>query len=625
MERLKSLYTEVSPDYTSLAFAGGRFFALKTQPPKLQPFLVVMEDLDDETNEKVVVDPNSLDPSGGVSIDFYVPSHDGRKVAVSLSKGGSENGTVHVYEVEEHQQLADKVHRVNYPTGGGSVAWNPNGDGFWYTRYPAESERSPEDLHFYQQVYFHRIGTDSKGDAYAIGKEFPRIAEVQLKSARDSLYVLATVANGDGGEFAHFLMDPRGRWTQVTQFKDKASLGSLGHDGYLYLLSRKDAPKGMILKLPLSRPELRRAKVVVKEGTSSITRFVTTKSSIAVICIDGGPSTVAVYDLEGASHESVGTEPVSDVSEALAADGDLLLLRCESFVTPPAWYAYERGDLKTRKIRLEVKPSADFSDCEVVREFATSKDGTLVPMSIIRRKGIRLDGNNPALMTGYGGYGLSISPYFRSRRRLWIDRGGIYVVANVRGGGEYGEGWHFAGNLTRKQNVFDDFIACAQHLIKEGYTSPSLLAIEGGSNGGILMAACLTQRPDLFRVVVSRVGIYDMLRVECDPNGEFNTTEFGTVKNREQFRALYAYSPYHKVREGEKYPSILMPAGEHDGRVNPANSRKMVAALQYSSSSGNPVLLRWSGTSGHGIGTALDEQINADADAFSFIFSEMGL
>ena len=222
----------------------------------------------------------------------------------------------------------------------------------------------------------------------------------------------------------------------------------------------------------------------------------------------------------------------------------------------------------------------DFDDIEVVREFATSKDGTKVPLNILRKKGLKRDGRNPTLLYGYGGYGISLTPGFDSTRRIWFDAGGVYVVANLRGGGEYGEQWHKAGNLTHKQHVFDDFIAAAEHLIKRRYTDPSKLAVEGASNGGLLMGAFLTQRPDLARAVVARVGIHDMLRVELDPNGQFNITEFGTVKDPEQFKALFAYSPFHHVRDGVKYPAVLLTTGENDGRVNPAQSRKMAARLQ---------------------------------------------
>jgi len=239
---------------------------------------------------------------------------------------------------------------------------------------------------------------------------------------------------------------------------------------------------------------------------------------------------------------------------------------------------------------------------------------------------MKLDGTNPALLTGYGGFGISTTPGFLgSFARLWLDQDGIFVDANIRGGAEYGEEWHKAGNLTHKQNVFDDFIACAQYLVEHKYTSPAHLAILGGSNGGLLMGAAFTQRPDLFRAVVSFVGIYDMLRVELDPNGEFNTTEYGTVKDPEQFKALYAYSPYHHVKDGNAYPAILMPTGENDHRVNPMQSRKMIARLQAANNSDHPILLRTSSSSGHGIGTALDEAIEENADVFSFLFDQLGI
>jgi len=280
----------------------------------------------------------------------------------------------------------------------------------------------------------------------------------------------------------------------------------------------------------------------------------------------------------------------------------------------------------TRAAAISVVP-IKFDDAEVVRDFATSKDGTRVPVNIIRLKTTKLDGTHPALLTGYGGYGISTKPFFQGRfARLWLDQGGIFVETNLRGGAEYGEEWHQAGNLTHKQNVFDDFLACAQYLIDQNYTSPARLAIVGGSNGGLLMGAAFTQRPDLFRAVVSYVGIYDMLRVELDPNGAFNVTEFGTVKDPDQFKALYAYSPYHHVKDSAAYPAILMPTGENDHRVNPMQSRKMIARLQAANSSDRPILLRTSSSAGHGlIGASLDEQIEQDADVFSFLFDQMGI
>jgi prolyl oligopeptidase len=318
--------------------------------------------------------------------------------------------------------------------------------------------------------------------------------------------------------------------------------------------------------------------------------------------------------------------PLSAVYGAVPVGGGDVLFFTTTYVDPPAWYRYDAASGKAIRTALFDTSPIKLDDAEVVREFATSKDGTRVPLNILRLKGAKLDGTHPALLTGYGGYGISTKPFFQGyTARLWLDQGGIVVDTNLRGGAEYGEEWHKAGALTHKQNVFDDFLACAQYLIDQKYTTPAHLAIMGGSNGGLLMGAAFTQRPDLFRAVVSFVGIYDMLRVELDPNGAFNVTEFGTVENLDQFKALYAYSPYHHVMDGAAYPAILMPTGENDHRVNPMQSRKMLARLQAASASDHPILLRTTSSAGHGMGTALDEAIDQDADMFAFLFDQLGI
>ncbi|HET9761859.1 MAG TPA: prolyl oligopeptidase family serine peptidase, partial [Casimicrobiaceae bacterium] len=264
-------------------------------------------------------------------------------------------------------------------------------------------------------------------------------------------------------------------------------------------------------------------------------------------------------------------------------------------------------------------------DAVVERDFATSKDGTRVPVTIVHRRDAKRDGGNPALLYGYGGYGITMVPWFSPLLRLWLDYGGVYAVAGVRGGGEYGEPWHLAGNLTHKQNVFDDFTASLELLIDRKLTRPGKLAIMGGSNGGLLMGATLVQHPELVRAVVSQVGFYDALRWELQPNGEFNVTEFGSVKNAEEFRALHAYSPYHNARDGVAYPAVLLSAGDNDGRVAPYESRKMTARLQAATSSPNPILLRTESAAGHGIGTALSTRIEEEADVYAFLVDQLGM
>jgi prolyl oligopeptidase len=620
-EQLKQLYSQASARYARLDFRGGVLFAMKFQPPKEQPALVALPSVDDPGSESVIVDPNRLDATGGTSIDFYRPSIDGKYVAVSLSKGGSESGDVYVYATADGHALDDVVPRVNGGTAGGSVAWNADGSGFYYTRYPRAGERSGVDLNFYQQVYFHKLGTATGQDTYSLGKDFPRIAEIQLATSEDGRYTLAAMANGDGGEFAHYLLGPDGHWKQIARLSDEIPSVHFGRDGYLYLISRKGAPMGRVLRLSLDRPDLTVAKTVVAESKVVIDDIVPTLHRLYIHDLAGGPSQVRIFDLAGHPMGLIPVPPVSAVQQALGTGGDEILLQITSYLDPGAWYRFDPATGKAVRTALAEKGAADFSDAEVVREFAISKDGTKVPLNIIRRKGTKLDGKNPTLLYAYGGYGISMTPAYAVRRRPLLDHGYVLVVANLRGGGEYGEAWHRAGMLGKKQSVFDDFAAAAQHLIARRYTTPAKLAIEGGSNGGLLMGAALTQHPELYAAVVSHVGIYDMLRVELHPNGAFNVTEFGTVKEPDLFRALYAYSPYHHVVDGTKYPPVLFLTGDNDPRVDPANSRKMTARLQASGSA-PLVLLRTSGKSGHGIGTALSERVAQDADVIAFLVGQ---
>ncbi len=646
-ERLHKLIDASSASYYNLQYRAGKLFAIKYQPPQQQPMLVVMRSADDPASAKVIFDPNAASAKGSLSMDFYAPSFGGKYVAAALSEGGSEDASAHVFDAETGKELGDVVPRVNFATGGGSIAWKADNSGFYYTRYPQGNERAPEDANFYQQVYFHKLGTDPKQDAYCIGKEFPRIAEIQLHASDDGRWLLAAVANGDGGQFAHYLMDLDGHWTQLTHFEDGIVSVKFGADPALYLLSRKNAPRGQILRLPLEQLDLTKAKVIVPQSSgagsdendhASIENFVPVWQRLYVIDIVGGPSRVRVFgevtvqrlpggrDTIFQSKGEFSLPPISAIGQIVSVGAGDVLFYTSTYLDPPAWYSYDATTRKAVRTALFETSPVKFDDAEVVRDFATSKDGTRVPINIIRRKGTKLDGTNPTLLYGYGGYGISEKPFFGGTFfRLWLDQGGVYVDANLRGGAEYGEEWHAAGNLTRKQNVFDDFLACAQYLIDQKYTSPAHLAILGGSNGGLLMGAALTQRPDLFRAVVSEVGIYDMLRVELDPNGAFNITEFGTVKDPEQFKALYAYSPYHHVKDGTAYPAIYMPTGENDHRVNPMQSRKMIARLQAADTSGHPILLRTSSSAGHGLGTALDEQIEQSADLFSFLFDQLGI
>ncbi len=624
-KQLTEWYAKTSPSYSSLVSRPGILFAMKFQPPKQQPLLVTLASADDLKSEKVVLDPNVLDAKGTTAIDWFVPSLDGKYVAVSLSKGGSEDGTLHFYETATGKALPDTIAHVQYPTAGGSAAWNGDGSGIYYTRFPRKGERPDDDLNFYQQIYFHKLGTPDTEDTYSIGEDFPRIAEITLEASRNGKYILATVANGDGGDFAHYLLGPDGTWKQITQFSDQIKNARLGRDSALYLVSRAGAPRGKILRMPLGVPELKNAAEIVAAGDAVIEHIVPSKDALYLGDLLGGPSQIRRFDLNGKSATIIPIPQISAVQEMLALEDGSLLFRDVSYTEPAAWFQCLNGKTEPAKTALRSTSPVSFADVEVRREFATSRDGTKIPLNMVFRKGMKPDGSNPTLLYGYGGYGISMSPNFDFTRRLWFNRGGVYVVANIRGGGEFGEDWHKAGNLTKKQNVFDDFAAAAEFLIKENYTRPEKLAIQGGSNGGLLMGVMITQHPDLFRAVVSSVGIYDMLRVELAPNGAFNVTEFGTVNDPDQFKALYAYSPYHHVVDGTKYPSVLMMTGANDGRVAPYHSRKMTARLDEANKSENPILLRTSSSAGHGQGTALSERIKQLADIYAFLFAQLGM
>jgi prolyl oligopeptidase len=632
-ERLMKQTAATSSSYYSLHAIGDKLFAMYNQPPKQQPMIALLTSAADPKDARVIVDPNAINPKGTTAIDWFVPSPDGKYVAVSMSDNGSEDGSVHVFDVATGKPLKDIIPLVQYPTGGGSLAWRADGSGFWYTRYPG-ADRPAEEQHFYEKIHYHKLGDDPAKDAYVVGKDFPKVAEIALDNHQNTKYVIATVANGDGGEFAHYVIGPDDSVKQVTRFEDKIVAAAIGPDDAMYLVSRKDAPRGKLLKLSVNDLDLAHVKEIVPQSDAVIQQngefngapIVVTTKGIYVSEIVGGPSRVAMFDHDGKPQGELPLPGVATVDELEPLPDGTLLYTVKTYLKPPYFQRYDEASSKAAPTKLAQTSPVVFDDVEVVREFAVSKDGTKVPLNIVRRKDAKLDGSNPTLLNGYGGYGVSMTPRFLgAATRMWLDAGGVFVIANLRGGGEFGEEWHHQGMLTKKQNVFDDFIASAEYLIKSGYTTPKRMAAIGGSNGGLLMGAAFTQRPDLFRAVVSTVGIYDMLRVELDPNGAFNVTEFGTVKHPDEFNALFGYSPYHHVIDGTKYPAIFMATGETDGRVNPMHSRKMIARLQAATASGYPVLLSINSHAGHGIGSSLSIRVNQSADLYGFLFDQLDM
>jgi prolyl oligopeptidase len=659
-ERVAAILGATSTDWFGIRYEAGHLFALEEAPPKQQRILVDLGAVTakgiDRAAERPVLDPNALDPSGKTTIDFFVPSPDGRTVAVSLSKDGTESGDVHLIDVATGKDHDETIPRVNGGTAGGSLAWNPDGSGFFYTRYPRTGERPAADLDFYQQVWFHKLGTPESADTYAMGNDLPRIAEVELVRSDDGKRILARVSNGDGGEIEHHVFDA-GKWSRLSRFEDELAAATFGPDGRIYAVSRKGAPRG---KLVTFAPPFDHGAPsdVLPEGDAVIEDVLVTKGAIYTVEIADGPSRVRRFPIaakaeplareprttkpakkgapvapppspitialgtRGPAYAVLPLPPVSSVSGAIRI-GEDLLLRVESHVEPPRWMLYRASEHRLVATGLAKKPAYDMSDVEVVRETCVSTDGTKVPMSVLRKRDAKLDGSMPALLTGYGGFGVTIKPRMRASFRVWLDNGGVVAEANLRGGGERGEAWHRAGNLTKKQNVFDDFAACAKTLFDVGYTRPERLAISGRSNGGLLMGASLVQHPEMFRAVAAAVGIYDMLRTELSANGAFNVTEYGSVKDEAQFRALRAYSPFHNVKDDVAYPAVLFTTGANDPRVDPYQSRKMVARLQAATSSDRPILLRASSDTGHGMGTPLAAEIEETTDVLAFLLHEV--
>ncbi len=656
--RVAQLLGATSPDYREIRTAANLLFARVHQPPKQQAVLVARSTNADTGHEVVVVDPNVIDSSGGTTIDLFAPSPDGKLVAVSLSKGGTESGDLHVFDVASLKERGEPVPRIYGGTAGGSVAWNADGTGVFYTRYPRAGERPGEDLDFYQQVYFHKIGAPASNDAFVFGKDLPRIAEIDLERSEDGKNILVHVANGDGGDVAHYVIGGATagaqKGTRLAAFADELAHATFAPDGRIFGISRHGAPRG---KIVVFAPPFATSTEFAPESDGVLENLVVARNAVYTVEIVGGPSRLRRIPVgekpqalakdtstkrtkrgkpgtntavtvapgaRGVAAAELPLPPVSSVTHVVRV-GDDLLVRVESFLEMPAWYAYRAADHRFVKTSMAKAPVSDMNDVEVQRETCASNDGTKVPMTVLRRKGTKLDGSNATVLYGYGGYNVSVKPQLRKWMSPWLEQRGVVAIANLRGGGEFGTAWHDGGKLTRKQNVFDDFAACAKTLGDLGYATPEHLAAHGRSNGGLLMGAAIVQHPSLFRAVVSGVGIYDMLRVELSPNGAFNVTEFGTVKDEAQFRAMFAYSPFHNVKDGTSYPSVLLTTGANDPRVDAYHSRKMTARLQAATSSTRPILLVTTADAGHGIGAPLLAEIEETTDMLAFLAHELGL
>lgn len=599
----------------------GRIFYTKREGKQNQPILYVQI----EGKTKVVVDPNPLSKDGTVTLDWWFPSKDGNRVAYGLSSGGSEQSTLHVHDVDAGKDLDDKIER----TRAASLAWTPDCKGFYYTRYPKPGDVPKGDERYHRSVFYHKLGTDPAEDAKLFGEgrdpaDWPNVA-----LSPDGRWLAVTVEKGWAMSEVYFkdLLKNDEPFQPLVE-KVEAVFKVVARDNYLYVLTNHKAPRYQLFAVTPQKPERENWKLIIPEGKMVLEAAAPIGDKIVGQYLHMATSQLTVFSRDGKAEQQIGL-PLGTISGmAGESDGKELFFAYQSYTTPPSVYRLDLGEGNQRdpEVWQSIKSELKLSDFEVTQIRYPSKDGTEIPMFLIAKKGLKKDGKTPTVLYGYGGFNISQTPIFNPTRFLTIvEHGGIMAIANLRGGGEFGEDWHQAGMLGKKQNVFDDFIAAAEYLIKEKYTDRDHLAIMGRSNGGLLVGAALTQRPDLFRAVVCGVPLLDMVRYHKFLIAKLWIPEYGSADEPDEFKWLHAYSPYHRVKDGIRYPAVLLATGEGDTRVDPLHARKMAARLQTATASDRPILLRIEEKAGHGQGKPRGKLLDEEVDTWSFLLSELGL
>ncbi|MDI3341232.1 MAG: prolyl oligopeptidase family serine peptidase [Sphaerobacter sp.] len=596
---------------------GGRVFYLRRAGRANQPRLYLRE----AGTERVLLDPNRESAAGTTALDWWYPSPDGRLVAFGYSQDGDEESVLQILDVARGTLLPERIARTRFC----SLAWLPDASGFYYTRHPQPGEVPAGEERYHRKVFLHRLGDNPAHDPLVFGDGLPAEAMPSVWLAPDGRWLLVTVRHG-WSRADLYLQDrtrPEAGFTPVMEGEDALVEGWI-HRGRLYLLTNLGAPRYRVLAVAPERPARAAWQEVIPEPAEArIEQVLPVGDRLVVQALERATARLTLHDLEGRLLRTVDLPGLGTVSGLSGEpEGDRAFFRFESFTVPPTLYrcAVDDGTLAAwATVAAPLDPAAYTTE----QVWYRSADGTRVSMFIVAPRGTPRDGSAPALLTGYGGFDISRTPTFDRRLLFWLERGGVYALPNLRGGGEYGEAWHRAGMLERKQNVFDDFIAAADYLVAEGYTRPERLAILGGSNGGLLVGAALTQRPDLFRAVVCQVPLLDMLRYHHFLIARLWIPEYGSADDPEQFPALAAYSPYHRVVDGTAYPAVLLTTAESDTRVAPLHARKMAARLQAATSSGRPVLLRVETAAGHGAGKPLGKQIDEQTDIWTFVCEQL--
>jgi prolyl oligopeptidase len=605
-----------------------RYFHRRQGAGQDQPVLYVREGLHGE--DRALIDPNGMSRDGTTSLDWWSPSWDGALLAYGLSDGGDENSTLRVLEVATGRDLGatEVISRARYA----SIAWLPDGSGFYYSRFPEKGSVPAGEEAYHKRIYEHRIGRDAEGDPLVFGAGRPMTDTPSVEISPNGRWLVASVHRGWSRRELHILDRSAGadaRWVPVIAPQDDAIYEATTLDDHLLVRTNDGAPSYRLYRVDLDATT--EAKVAPRErwreiippSNDVLAHVSAVGGDVFAIFIVDARSVVRRYGADGTPKGEIPLPTLGTVPDVLGEwNGREAFFGFTSFAVPAMVF---RVDLATGAPALwaEVKPPIDPAEFVVTQERTLSRDGTSIPMFVSHRRGLARDGSAPALLGGYGGFNISQMPAWSGARYAFLERGGVAVTANLRGGGEYGEAWHRAGMLAKKQNVFDDAAAVAEHLIASKLTSADRLAILGGSNGGLLVGAAVTQRPELFRAAVCMVPLLDMIRYHRFLIARLWIPEYGSADDPEQFRWLAAYSPYHHVEPGTRYPAMLFSTAEGDTRVDPLHARKMAALLQAETGSDRPVLLRIESRAGHGAGKPISKRVDESALIYTFLIWQL--
>ncbi|MEO0706486.1 MAG: prolyl oligopeptidase family serine peptidase [Cyanobacteria bacterium J06649_5] len=602
---------------------GDRYFYYKNNGLQNQSVLYTLPSLDAEPT--VLLDPNTLSDDGTVALSGIAISENAKYLAYGLSTAGSDWVEWHVRDIETGKDTDDLIKWVKFS----GAAWTHDHKGFFYSRYDEPNDKSKlEDVNYYQKLYYHQLGTPQSADTLIYDRPDQKEWGFNGGVTEDGRYLIISVWLGTAPKnllFYKDLQDPNSEVVElISEFEAYYSL--IDHDDNIFWFQTDlEAPKGKVVAIDINNPEKQNWKTLIPEAEETLESVGVLNNQFIADYLKDAYTQIKIFDLEGTPLRDVALPGIGSAGGFNGKRTDTeTFYSFTSFTVPSRIYRY---DLTTGESTLFREPKIPFSpeDYETQQVFYTSKDGTQIPMFITAKKGLSLNGENPVLLYGYGGFNISLSPSFSVSTLVWLEMGGVYAVANLRGGGEYGEAWHQQGIKTAKQTVFDDFIGAGEWLIEHKYTTAEKLAIAGGSNGGLLVGACMAQRPDLFAAALPAVGVLDMLRFNKFTIGWAWESDYGSPQNEDEFKALYAYSPLHNLTPGTEYPATMITTADHDDRVVPAHSFKFAAALQAAHEGDNPVLIRIETKAGHGAGKPTAKQIEEATDKWAFLAHELGV